>query len=251
MLEEDDKTYYDELLKEDSEEHALFMAHVEHGAEDILLARQMLHGARRLSNHRARPHHQRACPESAETEPPVEFHHMAAQELSQSSTHDHSSAEPRVRFSQEVLEAADEDMVNTSSSEDGSESDSDLSSMSGMRESDDPAHRPSVRPTGNHFSNGHEPGSESASIRHQPWAYSSMYLLARSARGLGVYDDTALHATDMARDQEVSFEDFQLGSRKLIEDLVSLPETVTAVHAHLIYAEHPTALAWAAVPQIL
>lgn len=198
------------------------MARVQHEAEDIRLARQMLRGARKLSNHRARPHHQKSCPETAETEPPLEFHHIAAQEHAHAMHGD--SRENHVRFSHERQEATDEDMIDPSASDDdseGSESASYLSSLSGMREPDDPAHRPSVRPTGQHSSSEHATDFSSNRTGQQPWAYRSMYITARSARGLEDPLDTPAHISDMARDQEVSYEDFQLGSRKLLEELVS------------------------------
>lgn len=75
-FQEDGKAFYDELAREDKAEEEEFLDIVRRDAEEIKAARQVIKDARRLANTKATHLHRSVCPESADVEPPLSFHHQ-------------------------------------------------------------------------------------------------------------------------------------------------------------------------------
>lgn len=76
-LKAEDKAFYEELTREDQQEEAEFMKLIKQDADDIRQARRIIRDARHLANRKAEPIHRSSCPESADVEPPLEYHQQA------------------------------------------------------------------------------------------------------------------------------------------------------------------------------
>lgn len=132
----ENKAFYEELTKEDKQEEEAFLKLIMQDAHDVKLARQMMRDARRVANSKAVPLHRSACPESADVEPPLSFHHQAWQQEQQA----HMQAEAKLQppplpqtfyeVDQNMVESSAEDKRDVSlsslSSADGQSSDSEV-----------------------------------------------------------------------------------------------------------------------------